>query len=108
MIHVMAATGLGGTTVPAAIVGYYSKTVFQKEQHLRIPIIGRQRPTVAKYDGRTLTPVLVEDFNAVFGGDRFHVEPLCSVVVRIAQIGRGMRSDLVCHCPRRQASYAGN
>jgi hypothetical protein len=29
---------------------------------------------VAKHDGLTFAPILVEDFNAVFGGDRTHRE----------------------------------
>jgi hypothetical protein len=38
---------------------------------------------VAKHDGLTFAPVLVEDLNTVFGCNRAHVTPsLASVVVR--------------------------
>src|SRR5438445_2533769 len=75
MIHVMAAAGLGGAAMAAPVMGYDAIAVLEEEQHLRVPIIGRQRPAVAEHDGLTFAPVLVEDLNAVFGGDRVHVEP---------------------------------
>jgi len=58
MIHVMAAIGLGGTAMSAPVVGYDAIAVLEEEQHLRVPIIGRQRPAVAKHDGLTFAPVL--------------------------------------------------
>src|SRR5260370_17033875 len=72
MIHVMAAAGLGGAAMAAPVVGYDAIAVVEEEQHLRVPIIGRQRPAVAEHDGLTPAPVLVEDLHAVFGGDRGH------------------------------------
>ncbi len=54
----------------APVMGYDAIAVLEEEQHLRVPIIGRQRPAVAEHDGLTFAPVLVEDLNAVFGGDR--------------------------------------
>ena len=78
MIHVMAATGLGGAAMAAPVVGYDAIAVLEEEQHLRVPIIGRQRPAVAEHDGLTFAPVLIIDFRAVFGGDRAHI---ISVVV---------------------------
>src|SRR5262245_13579318 len=75
MIHVMAAAGLGGAAMAAPVMGDDAIAVLEEEQHLRVPIIGRQRPAVAEHDGLTLAPVLVEDLHAVFGGDRVHVGP---------------------------------
>src|SRR6266566_4039446 len=57
MIHVMAATGLGGTAMSAPVVGYDAIAVLEEEQHLRVPIIGRQRPAVAKHNGLSLALV---------------------------------------------------
>jgi len=74
MIHVMAAVGLGGAAMAAPVVGDHAEALAEEEQHLRLPIIGRQRPAVAKHDGLTFAAVLVEDLNAVFGGDRVHFE----------------------------------
>src|SRR5437016_14448853 len=83
----MAAAGLGGAAMAAPVMGYDAIAVLEEEQHLRIPIIGRQRPAVAEHDGLTFAPVLVEDLNAVFGGDRVQVEPPFTVV-HAGQIGR--------------------
>jgi hypothetical protein len=74
MIHVMAVAGLGGAAMATPIVGDHAETMAEEEQHLRVPIIGRQRPAVAKHDRLTFTPVLVEDLNAVFAGDRAHLQ----------------------------------
>src|SRR5438034_10214031 len=68
----MAATGLSGAAMAAPVVGYDAIAVLEEELHLRVPSIGRQRPAVAEHDGLTFAPVLVEDLNAVFGGDRTH------------------------------------
>src|SRR5438876_765341 len=59
MIHVMAATGLAGAAMAAPVVGYDAIAVLEEEQHLRVPIIGRQRPAVAEHDRLTFAPVLV-------------------------------------------------
>src|SRR6267143_6038520 len=72
MIHVMATADLGGAAMATPVVGDDAIAVLEEEQHLRVPIIGRERPTVAEHNGLTLAPVLVEDLNAVFGGDRVH------------------------------------
>ena len=73
MIHVMAATGLRGTAMSAPVVGDDAIAVIEEEQHLRVPIIGRQRPAVAEHDGLTLAPVLVIDRRAVFRCNCAHV-----------------------------------
>ena len=72
MIHVMAAAGLGGAAMTAPVVGNHPETVAEEKHHLRVPIIGRQRPAVAKHDGLTLAPVLVENFRAVLRLDCTH------------------------------------
>src|SRR5512132_3876317 len=74
----MATAGLGGAAMATPVVGYNAIAALEEEQHLRVPIIGRQGPAVAEHDGLTFAPVLVEDFDAVFGGDRAHVEPPCT------------------------------
>jgi hypothetical protein len=56
----------------APVVGDHSETLAEEEYHLRVPIIGRQRPAVAKHDGLTLAPVLIEDFRAVLRLDCTH------------------------------------
>src|SRR6266436_3983413 len=73
MIHVMAATRLGGTSMSAPVVGYDAIAVLEDEQHLRVPIIGRQRPAVAKHNGLTFAPVLVVDLRPIFRRNCRHV-----------------------------------
>src|SRR5882672_4292048 len=72
MIHVMTVAGLAGPAVAAAVMGDDSIAVIQEEQHLRVPVIGRQRPAMAEHDGLPGAPVLVVDLSAVSGLDRRH------------------------------------
>jgi hypothetical protein len=74
VIHVVAIARLSRSAVAAAVVSYDAIAVVKKEQHLRVPVVGRQRPTMAEYDGLTLAPVLVENLNAVFRFDGIHVD----------------------------------
>src|SRR5207302_4184786 len=47
--------------MPAPVMGNDAITVIQKEQHLRVPVIGRQRPTVAEDDGLSFAPIFIID-----------------------------------------------
>ena len=72
VIHVMAVGGLAGAAMAAPVMGDDPKTLVQEEHHLRVPVIGRQRPAMAEHDGLTFTPVLVIDLDAVLGLNRCH------------------------------------
>src|ERR1700737_2801804 len=72
MIHIVPVARLRGPAVAAAVMGYDAIAVTQEEQHLRVPVICRQRPSMTEHDGLTLSPVLVENLNAVFGRDSRH------------------------------------
>jgi hypothetical protein len=72
MIHVMAAISLGRAAMTASIVGYDPIAMLEEKQHLRVPIIGRQWPTMAEDNGLTFAPVLIEDLRAVLRGYRIH------------------------------------
>jgi hypothetical protein len=56
----------------APVVGNHSEALVEEEQQLRIPIIGRQRPAVAKHYGLTFAPVFIVNLRAVFGRNRAH------------------------------------
>ena len=56
----------------APVMGNHSEALVEEEQQLRIPIIGRQRPAVAKHNGLTFAPVFVVNLRAVFGRNRAH------------------------------------
>src|SRR6266576_3466742 len=75
MIHVMAVSHLSGPAMASAVVGYDAIAVLEEEQHLRVPVVGRERPAMAEYDRLTLTPIFVKDFGAVSGRDRTHGLP---------------------------------
>ena len=60
-------------------MGDDAKAAVEEEQHLRIPVVGRQRPTMAEDDGLSRTPVFIEYLCTVFGGDRGHREPPASL-----------------------------
>jgi hypothetical protein len=75
VVHVVAVTGLGGSPMTAPVVGDDAIAMLEKEQHLRIPVIGRQRPAMAEHDRLTGSPVLVEDFRAVRNCDDAHLIP---------------------------------
>src|SRR5438105_12068522 len=80
MIHVMAAAGLGRAAMAPPVMGDHTEALAEKEEHLSVPIVRRERPAMAEHDGLTRTPVLVENIGAVAGGDRGHVlDPFCGV-----------------------------
>ena len=68
----------------AAIMGDHTKALAEEEEHLRVPVVRRERPAMAEDDGLSCAPVLIEDLGAVLGGD--HVG---SVHCRAAGCHRG-------------------
>src|SRR5262245_60107525 len=66
--HVMTARHLIRATVSSSIHTDDSESVAQKEKHLVIPVIARERPTVMKHDrlGVLRSPILEEDVYSVF------------------------------------------
>jgi hypothetical protein len=66
----------------APIDTYHAVAVVEEEQHLSVPVIGTERPSVVKNDGLPVSPVFVEDIDTVFGCDRAHLALLlCQVRV---------------------------
>jgi hypothetical protein len=85
MIHVVAVGGLGRATMATPVMRDNAVAMMQEEQHLRVPVIGRQRPAVAEHDRLARTPILIEDFSAVYGGDRIHGVRSPFVIVWVEQ-----------------------
>src|SRR6267143_134166 len=77
----MAIARLGGPAVASSVMGDDAVAVFEEEQHLRVPVIGRQRPTMAEDDGLSFAPIFIINLRPVFGGDRAH-ELISVLVVR--------------------------
>lgn len=65
MIDIMPIGRLRRATVTSPIMRDHTKTPLQEEQHLVIPIIGGQRPSVTEHDWLPPTPVLEEQSHIV-------------------------------------------
>src|SRR3954466_3135367 len=53
-------------------MGNDAEAVIGEEDHLGIPVVGRQRPAMTEHDRLTLAPILEEDLDAVFCRDGGH------------------------------------
>src|ERR1700692_4858581 len=80
MVHIVAVGGLSRTAMPAAIMGYNPIAMMQEEQHLVIPVVRAERPTMAENYRLSFTPVLVVDLCAIFGRNSGHESFLLSSV----------------------------
>src|ERR1700761_8066411 len=96
MVHIVAIGGLGGASVATAVMGDHAIAVMQKEKHLRVPVIGRKRPAMAKHNRLTFTPVLVVDRDAILCRDRIHLLLLAvAFASNCAPAVRGRRNKLL-------------
>ena len=64
MVQVVTDNVFGQTAVPAAIVRDGAIPTVEEEQHLGVPIIGRERPAMTEHDRLPGAPVLVEDLSS--------------------------------------------
>src|SRR5713101_349494 len=72
LVHVVAVPRLIRLAVAAAVVSDDTVSVLAKEQHLRLPGVAGERPSMRKEDRLSLSPVLVGDLGSVFGRDEGH------------------------------------
>jgi hypothetical protein len=73
VIHIVAVADLARAAVAAAVMSDDAIAAIEEEQHLRIPVIGRQRPTMAEDDGLAFAPILIINLDAVFCFDKTYV-----------------------------------
>src|SRR5713101_1211093 len=68
MVHVVPVAGLSRATMSAAISCNAAIAFAEEEKHLRVPVIRRQRPTMAEDDGLSAAPIFVinVDISSVF------------------------------------------
>src|SRR5439155_7139638 len=68
MVHVVSAAGLSRATMSAPITRNDAETFTHEKKHLRVPVVGRQRPTMAEDDGLSFAPVFIinVDVSSVF------------------------------------------
>src|SRR6202045_182613 len=81
VIHVVTVAHLSGPAMASAVMRYDAITVLEEEQHLRVPVIGRQRPAMAEHNGLTFAPVLIVDLRPVFGCNCTHATPSLPVLL---------------------------
>jgi hypothetical protein len=74
VIHVVTIANLRGSTMAAPIMGDHPIALVHEVEHLRVPVIGTQRPTMMEDEslGVLGTPIFVEDLNAILGGNIAH------------------------------------
>src|SRR5688572_23693098 len=74
VVHVMTVADLARPPMPAPIMGYHPISLAEEEEHLRVPIVGTQRPAVVEDDrlGVLWPPILVEDPGIVLSGHIVH------------------------------------
>src|SRR6202166_1827797 len=81
MVHIVAVGGLTRAAVPTPIMGDHPKAVMQEEQHLVIPVVRTERPTMAENYRLSFTPVLVVNLYTVFSRDGGHEIFSCETFV---------------------------
>jgi hypothetical protein len=74
VVDVVTVGDLARASVAAPVMGDDAIALRQEEKHLRVPVVGAERPAMVKYDGLGVlwAPVLVKDLNCVLGGDCAH------------------------------------
>ena len=72
VIHIVSFGRLGRTSVTSTVVCDDTKTAIQEEHHLGVPIVRAQWPAMREDNGRSTSPVLVEDVDTVLGLQSIH------------------------------------
>src|SRR5215469_756544 len=75
VVHIVTVRYLARASVAATIDSHDTVAALGEKQHLAVPVVAAQRPPVMKDNGLALSPVLVENLNAVFGGNCAHDLP---------------------------------
>src|ERR1700685_156140 len=71
-IHLVAIPRLAGAAVASAVVGNGAIAFLGEKQHLRVPRVRIQWPSMREHRGWSSSPVFEVDFRSVFRGDRIH------------------------------------
>src|SRR5580658_4293866 len=71
-VHIVAIPRLRGTAVAAPVVRDDSVAVLAEEQHLSVPVVCGERPSVTEHDGLTCAPVFVINLRTIFCRNRWH------------------------------------
>src|SRR3954452_590952 len=65
MINVVATVGLCRATMSASIGRNDAEALSEEEQHLRVPIIGRERPAMTEHNRLSGSPIFIIDLDVL-------------------------------------------
>ena len=85
-VHIIAAPGLGGAAVAAAVVGDAAIAVTREKKHLVFESVGIEGPAMAEDDGLAFAPIIEIDFGSITRGECRHVAS--------SAIGSGMNRSI--------------
>src|SRR6266571_7874423 len=71
-VHFVAGNGLCRASMAAAVMSDHAVSPFEKEHHLSVPVVCRERPAVVEKQRLASAPVLVINLSAVFRCDICH------------------------------------
>src|SRR5262249_5782300 len=77
-VHVISRPSLAGSTMSTTVVRHNSEAVLCEKEHLTVPHVGVQRPSVREGYDWTRAPVFVVDRRAIFHRDGAHVHVSCA------------------------------
>src|SRR5580693_3673522 len=71
-VHIVGGPRLGGTAVAAPVVRDDSVAALAEEQHLSVPVVRREWPSMTEHYGLTRAPVFVINLRTIFCRNRWH------------------------------------
>ena len=72
-VHLIAVPGLAGPPVATPVVRNDAIAALPEEEHLPVPVVRRQRPSMRKNDRLPFAPILVENLRPVLRCYRRHL-----------------------------------
>lgn len=74
VVHIVTIRNLSRSAMATTVVGDNAIPMVQEEQHLSIPVIGRQRPPMTENYRLARTPIFIEDVDSISTFHKRHVE----------------------------------
>src|SRR6202790_4823376 len=68
-VHLVAGTVLWGAPIPQAVKSDHAVSALEKEHHLSVPVVCRERPAMMEEQRLASPPVLLKILRASFRGD---------------------------------------
>src|SRR4029077_18625851 len=71
-VHLVAGNGLCGASMSTAVMSDHAVSPLEKEHHLSVSVVCRERPAMVEKQRLPSAPVLVINLSAVFRRERWH------------------------------------